>query len=941
MGNDKHKKKEVANSKKKQQLAIRLILVFLSGLLFTALIIIVISRAAGEKLTVQYFIDLHKNHQLMVIFDLIPFVLIFWTYSVYEKKRELRKHYYQIKLEHQKEIQQIISYINALHQNETLENDSEIVNIDESLKNSLEALRKNLVHSRKKEHERRHEEEKTNWITKGLANFAEILRKNNDNPQELTFQIISKLVKYSGAEQGGFFILKQNTDEKYFELAASFAYDRRKYLKKRVEWKEGLIGACAIEKEIMHLSEIPEDYVYITSGLGHTRPNNLLLIPLLSADSKVYGILEIAALHFFQDYQLDFFKKVSEDIANTMQNIENNQKTSRLLAESQKKSHQLAQQEEELRQNLEELHTTHEELEKKDILQQKEIDRLNAENQRKLNEVKQQEKMAEKQKVLLQSYLQAINNSMGTVEFNLHGIIQDTNPKYCQLSGMTAKELKGCRLDDFMDDKVKKSKGYREFWEKLRQGEICSGGHQYFFKGKEKWFYESFSPVKDEDGKIIKILALVNDITKVHQQEVELFAKTEELEAKNKELEKLSIVAEKTDNAIIIWTTTGYIEYMNEGYTKMTGFTFDEFVAEKGDNLFQASANPKIKEVIKESIEKKITVTYDFQTAKKNGDFIWVQTMLSPIFNDNNELQWIVTLDTDITEVKLAEEAIKQQKEEILAQRDELEQQRDTVKKQYNKIAEQQKQITDSIHYAERIQNAIMLTDEYIEDKLPEHFIYFKPRDIVSGDFYYINKKDNQYIFAAVDCTGHGIPGAFMSMIGIAFLNELITKAKELKAGELLDDLRDKVIESLHQTGRIGENQDGMDLALCIFNFNEMKLQYAGAHNPLYLIRNNELLQYKADKMPIGIYINRELPFTNHELNIRENDIFYIFSDGFVSQFGGKTGRTFRTKPFKKLLLQIHKKSMKEQRHILSETLEQWKGSFDQLDDILVMGIRV
>ncbi|MBI9054802.1 MAG: tetratricopeptide repeat protein [Bacteroidales bacterium] len=256
-------------------------------------------------------------------------------------------------------------------------------------------------------------------------------------------------------------------------------------------------------------------------------------------------------------------------------------------------------------------------------------------------------------------------------------------------------------------------------------------------------------------------------------------------------------------------------------------------------------------------------------------------------------------------------------------------------------LAYQKKQITDSIEYASRIQTAMLPPGDYISKIIPEHFIVYKPRDIVSGDFYWITHKEGKIVIAVVDCTGHGVPGAFMSMLGFAFLNEIVNKEKELKANIILNQLRDYVKASLHQTGKEDEAKDGMDIALCIIDPDELKMQFSGAYNPLYLIKNNEMISIKADRMPIGIHVFEKDSFTNHEMSIQKGDIIYMFTDGYIDQFGGPKTQKFRIAPFRNLLISNRDKSMKQQKEILEKNFEDWKGNHDQIDDVLVMGIKI
>ncbi len=256
-------------------------------------------------------------------------------------------------------------------------------------------------------------------------------------------------------------------------------------------------------------------------------------------------------------------------------------------------------------------------------------------------------------------------------------------------------------------------------------------------------------------------------------------------------------------------------------------------------------------------------------------------------------------------------------------------------------LVKQKKEITDSINYASLIQKAVFSPKELIDKLLKSYFILYEPKDIVSGDFYWVNKKNNKIVVIAADCTGHGVPGAFMSMLGISFLNEIINKLENPKANEILNLLRKTVKKSLRQTGKYGEARDGIDMALCIIDFENLELEFAGANNPLILIRKDELLEVKPDKMPIGIHFREKESFTNNKLEIKKDDRIYLFSDGYYDQFGGKRGRKFLKKNFKKLLKSIYKKKMEEQKIILKNSLNNWKKNYEQIDDILVFGIEI
>ena len=252
-------------------------------------------------------------------------------------------------------------------------------------------------------------------------------------------------------------------------------------------------------------------------------------------------------------------------------------------------------------------------------------------------------------------------------------------------------------------------------------------------------------------------------------------------------------------------------------------------------------------------------------------------------------------------------------------------------------LEEKNRDITDSIRYAKRIQNAILPP----EDEVPGSFVLFKPKDIVSGDFYWYNDPDTKLFIAAVDCTGHGVPGAFMSFIGYNSLNKIVNEYHITEAASILDHLNDEIYRTLHVQSRVEEVKDGMDLALVVYDRKTRILEYAGAHNPLYLIRNDELQEIKADRFSIGMTsMDQGRKFTNHEITIVPGDMIYIFSDGYADQFGGPDGKKFKSRQMKELFLTINQYDLEKQRQILDDTIEKWRGHEAQIDDILVIGMK-
>lgn len=277
-------------------------------------------------------------------------------------------------------------------------------------------------------------------------------------------------------------------------------------------------------------------------------------------------------------------------------------------------------------------------------------------------------------------------------------------------------------------------------------------------------------------------------------------------------------------------------------------------------------------------------------------------------------------------------------KREIIA-RLSLEESNKLLNKQKKIIESKNKDITASIRYAKKIQEAILPSEKIIKKYLPNSFVFYKPRDIVSGDFYWFRHVNNVSFIAAVDCTGHGVPGAFMSMIGNTILNKIVPN--RVQPADILNSMRKEVIDTLEQ-GKESAQKDGMDIALCTIDHRTNMLEYAGAFNPLCLFRDNELIEIKADRMPIGSYFGKiDKPYTNHSIELKAGDTFYLYSDGFQDQIGGKGDRKYSSKNFKSFLQSISQKDTDTQLQDLETEIEEWRGEEDQLDDMLVIGIKV
>ncbi len=276
----------------------------------------------------------------------------------------------------------------------------------------------------------------------------------------------------------------------------------------------------------------------------------------------------------------------------------------------------------------------------------------------------------------------------------------------------------------------------------------------------------------------------------------------------------------------------------------------------------------------------------------------------------------------------------------VIERTEEVVRQKEEVVRQSRKVEELYTNVTDSIKYAKRLQESILPPERRMRELMPESFVFYRPKDIVSGDFYWVEQLDDRITFAAVDCTGHGVPGAFMSLIGHNGLNQAMKEKGRSRPSEVLAELNKIAFDALHNGREDSLVHDGMDMALCNYDPERRVLEYAGANSPLYVVRGEEVLKYSPDKRPIGSFALTGHQFTDHRINLEQGDMVYVFSDGYADQFGGPNGKKYLYRRFRELLVQISKYPTEQQRSMLEQAFQGWRGGHEQVDDILVIGMR-
>jgi len=357
----------------------------------------------------------------------------------------------------------------------------ELLSEKDALGESLIEMRDKLKKAQEEEKIRKIEDEKRKWANEGLALFGDVLRRNTDNLKELAFDIIINVINYLKANQGGLFL--KNEDDKndvYYDLIATYAFDRRKFNEKRIHHGEGLVGTCAIEKETIYITDVPQNYISITSGLGGATPNSILIVPL-KIEEEILGILEIASFNTFEQYEIEFAEKIAQNIASTLSSVKVSEHTTQLLERTQQQAEEMAAQEEEMRQNMEELQATQEEA------------------ARKGSE--------------MESFINALNSTSFVAEYDLSGKITFVNDAYLNLFGITKNEAVGSHHSDNIDFTEEQEKRYQQFWKDLKDGMVKKEKTRVSIKNNSYLFMESYTPIYNEDGDIFKILKIANDIS--------------------------------------------------------------------------------------------------------------------------------------------------------------------------------------------------------------------------------------------------------------------------------------------------------------------------------------------------------------------------------------------------------------------------------------------
>ncbi|MCB8999846.1 MAG: PAS domain S-box protein, partial [Bacteroidales bacterium] len=627
--------------------------------------------------------------------------------------------------------------------------------------------------------------------------------------------------------------------------------------------------------------------ITISSGiLGDQKPRSLLLIPLIT-EEKLQGVIEFASLNDrFPKLTIQFLLELGETIARTLYNLKINQKTETLLEESRSMTDELRQNELTLQENAEEMKATQEEL-------------------RKSNE-KLEAKITEVQNAQGKLHWLLENASEVISIYSADHQMTYVSPSVTRILGYTPEEMMLGK--DFERLSHDGANDLRKLITQAIEDPASSQTIQYSFVKKEgdRIYLESTAKNLLDDPAINGIIVNSSDITERRRAEKEERLKT-----------RMQSLSENSLDMIIRLSATGHFHYANPVVEDYIGIEPSMLLNKAlGELSFSEDLYNYFKDSLDRMSEKPVKTNHELSLPVKMGEKLSERIMSIDAIPEitGNELETILFVGHDITEAKRIEKEIQ-------------------VKN---------KNINDSINYAQRIQSSLLPDIQVIRKSLPESFIYYKPRDVVSGDFPWFFRKGDIIYYAAVDCTGHGVPGALLSFIGFFLLNSIAERSEGKSAADICNELHQSVRRTLKQDTENPDSRDGMDIAFCKINLKTKEIEFAGAHRPLLFLSEGELTEYKGDRKAIGgIAMGKKIEedFVNNLIPFKKSDKIFFFSDGITDQLGGPYGRKYTINRIRDKILENPGYTMQQFNAMFEEDFNEWQKGFKQLDDVLLIGV--
>jgi PAS domain S-box-containing protein len=855
----------------------RIIVVTLISILLVFLILFAFLMENGMPITFRSLATLHRQQPALFLVDLLPVFITALLHPMHWLMNKAIRDYEKRVMASQELLDRNTEFAHALSEGENPEPYDEMM--DTGLGKALKMIHLNIKANRRKEREQ-------GWIAEGKDMVSRVLREHNDM-EELSYQILRMLNTYIDSVQGAFYLYDE--DSKVLTNISTYAYNRKKFLQQKFKLGEGLVGQCAYEMDYIYRTEIPPDYISITSGiLGDQKPESILLVPLIS-NYTLQAVIEFAFLkERIPKLTIQFLLELGEIIARTLLNLKMNLRTQVWLEESRNMTEELQKNEEQLQKNAGEM-----------IATQKKLENANIQLEGKMEEARHAN---ERLHLMLEHASEIISI------YNEEGNLSYVSPSVINILGYTVEEMiSGKDLERIgKDDATRLALAFEHL--KESPGAIETLEYSFIKKNGERVRLRSSVRNMLFDTAIKGFLLNTIDITESIRVEKEQRLKT-----------RMKALSENSLDLILRLSTTGTIYYANPIVEDYTDFAPSSIVNRNlGEIPFKKHISDFLEEILADMSaspkRKNLQVTLPMEMGNVNMERI-LNVDAIPEFQDN-ELETILVVGHDITDSKRIEKEIKVQN----------------------------RKVQESINYAERIQSSILPEISHIRKAFPRSFVFYRPRDVISGDFPWFFETEDSYYMAAVDCTGHGVPGALLSLVGLFLMNQLTSLRPGISAGELCEDLHQEVRKALKQDRHKPGTRDGMDMAMCRFLKKKPVMEFAGAHRPLYLLSEGEITVHKGMRKAIGGLKHPkkpELPFTNTQVNYRQGDKFFFFTDGLTDQMGGPEGFKYGSGRVRQLLLEHPGYTIPQFKDLFEADFAEWMGDERQLDDLLLIGVEV
>ena len=730
----------------------------------------------------------------------------------------------------------------------------------------------------------RRKELEQSWITDGKDIISKVLREQQEM-DELSYLVLKSIIQYIQATQGALYLYDEVG--KTLTNRATYAYNRRKYISQTFREGEGLVGQYAYEMDYIYRTEIPEGYVTVTSGiLGDQKPASILLVPLIT-NEELQGVVEFAFLsNRIPKLTIQFLLELGEIIARTLKNLRMNLRTQNLLAESRKMTDELRKNEIQLQENASEMKLAQEKLETANI--------------RLEGKIREAQHATARIQLLLEHASEII--SIYNDSYNLTFI----SPSVINIFGYSVEEMMGGKDMERIgrDGAVK----LRKTLDKLRENPALTDTIETTFirKNGERIYLRTHCRNMLEDSAIGGFVLNTRDITESVHMEREQRLKT-----------RMQSLSENSMDLILRISSSGVIHYANPVVEDYTDFSPQTMINKNSEEIgfskpFSELLNEVIHSMAKSPVKKNLQITLPVSMGGYKSERI-LNVDVIPEFLES-ELETILIVGHDVTEAKKIEKQIQIQN----------------------------RKVQDSINYAQRIQSSILPEIGRIRKAFPNSFVYYKPRDVISGDFPWMFETGDSWYIAAVDCTGHGVPGALLSFVGLFLMNNITGLNPQISAGELCEELHQEVRRTLKQDREKPETRDGMDMALCRFIKKKRVMEFAGAHRPLLVLSEGEITIYRGDRKAIGGLKHPhkpEQPFTTTVIPYNPGDKFFFFTDGLTDQMGGPENLKYGSARVRQMILENAGYTMHQYNDLFRSDFTAWMEKERQLDDLLLIGI--